>query len=90
MTKARIIFLFISIAVSEFNTLLNIATPETNFPLSDVASLKVVNSLGAPVYETQNLASNEIQLLNAGSGLYFVVIILKNGTVLTQKMMVQR
>ena len=63
---------------------------ETNFPLSDVASLKVVNSLGAPVYETQNLASNEIQLLNAGSGLYFVVIILKNGTVLTQKMMVQR
>ena len=63
---------------------------EANFPLSDVVSLKVVNALGAPVYETQNLASNEIQLLNAGSGFYFVVVILKNGTVLTQKMMVQR
>jgi len=63
---------------------------ETNFPLTEIVSLKVVNSLGAPVYETQNLASNEIQLLNSGSGLYFVVIILKNGTVLTQKMMVQR
>ena len=63
---------------------------ETNFPLSDVANFKIVSSLGTPVYETQNLASNEIQLLNSGSGLYFVVIILKNGTVLTQKMMVQR
>ena len=63
---------------------------ETNFPLSDIDNLKVVNPSGIPVYETQNLASNEIQLLNAGSGLYFVVIFLKDGTMLTQKMMLQR
>jgi len=63
---------------------------EANFPLSDIDNLKVVNPSGVPVYETQNLVSNEIQLLNAGSGLYFVVVILKDGTVLTQKMMLQR
>jgi len=63
---------------------------ETNFPLADIAHLKIINLLGVPVYETQNLASNEIQLANSGAGLYFVVIILKDGTVLTQKMMVQR
>jgi len=63
---------------------------ETNFPISDIAHLKVMNLLGIPVYETQSLASNEIQLQHSGSGLYFVVMMLKNGTVLTQKMMLQR
>jgi len=63
---------------------------ETNFPLADIDNLKVVNPSGVPVYETQNLVSNEIQLLNAGSGLYFVVATLKDGTALTQKMMLQR
>jgi len=63
---------------------------ETNFPLADIAHLKIINLLGVPVYETQKLASNEIQLANSGAGLYFVVIILKDGTVLTQKMMLQR
>ena len=63
---------------------------ETNFPLSEVAILKVVNSLGATVYDTQNLASNTIHLPISTSGQHFVVLILKEGTVLTQKIMIQR
>jgi len=49
-----------------------------------------MNLLGVSVYETQTLVSNTIQLNNASAGQHFVVIILKDGTVLTQKMMVQR
>ena len=63
---------------------------ETNFPLSDIGNLKITNIMGVPVYETQNVTSNTIQLQNAASGQYFVVMILKDGSVLTQKMMVQR
>jgi hypothetical protein len=63
---------------------------ETNFPLTDIVNLKVTNTLGAIVYETQNLTSNTIQLATSASGMFFVVIHLKDGTVLTQKMMVQR
>ena len=63
---------------------------ETNFPLSEVAILKVVNSLGATVYDTQNLASNTIHLPSSASGQHLVRVILKDGTVLTQKIMVQR
>jgi hypothetical protein len=61
---------------------------ETNFPLTEVAHLKITNTLGITVYETRHLVSNEIQLQNTCTGLYFVVMILKNGSVLTQKMMV--
>jgi len=63
---------------------------ETNFSLSDISNLKITNSLGATVYEVQNLFSNTIQLPTSVSGLHFVVAMLKTGTVLTQKMMVQR
>ena len=63
---------------------------ETNFPLSEIAILKVVNSLGATVYDTQNLTSNTIHLPISTSGQHFVVLILKEGTVLTQKMMIRR
>ena len=63
---------------------------ETNFPLSEISHLKITNTLGLTVYESKNLSSNEIQLPNSVSGLYFVVMVLKDGTVLTQKMMVQR
>ena len=63
---------------------------ETNFPLSDIALIKITNLLGVPVYETQSLVSKEIALQNSGAGLYFVVVVLKNGKILTQKMMVQR
>ena len=63
---------------------------ETNFPISEISQLKFTNPLGITVYETRNLASNEIQLPNSVPGLYFVVMVLKDGTVLTQKMMVQR
>jgi Zn-dependent metalloprotease len=63
---------------------------EANFPLSDIGNLKIVNLLGVPVYETQTLTSNTIQLRNSASGQHFVVMVLKDGTVLTQKMMVQR
>ena len=63
---------------------------ETNFPLSEISHLKITNTLGLTVYETKSIASNEIQLPNSVSGLYFVVMVLKDGTVLTQKMMVQK
>jgi hypothetical protein len=61
---------------------------ETNFPLSKIGNFKIINLLGATVYETQNLSSNTIQLTNAPAGQYFVVMILKDGTVITQKMMI--
>ena len=63
---------------------------ETNFPLSDIALIKITNLLGVTVYETQNPTSNTIQLPATASGQHFVVLILKTGKVLTQKMMVQR
>ncbi|MDR2970958.1 MAG: T9SS type A sorting domain-containing protein [Bacteroidales bacterium] len=63
---------------------------ETNFLLSDIANLKIVNLFGVSVYETKNQTSNTVQLQNAAPGQYFVVMILKDGTVLTQKMVVQR
>ena len=62
---------------------------ETNFSLSEITHLKITNLLGFPVYETKHIVSNEIQLSNAVSGMCFVIIHLKDGTVLTQKMMVQ-
>ena len=63
---------------------------ETNFPLSEIGTLKITNPLGITVYETQSLVSNEIQWATAVSGICFVIIHLKDGTVLSQKMMVQR
>ena len=63
---------------------------EANFPLSDIADFKITNFLGVSVYETKNLVSNTIQLQNSASGMFFVVIVLKDGNMLTQKMMVQR
>jgi hypothetical protein len=63
---------------------------EANFTLTDIANLKIINPMGIPVYETQNLSSNTIQLPNSASGQHFVIVILKNGTVLTQKMMLRR
>jgi len=63
---------------------------EINFPLSHISNLKILNPLGAIVYETQNLTSNTIQLPNFASGQHFVMVMLKDGTVLTQKMMLQR
>jgi hypothetical protein len=63
---------------------------ETNFPLSDIANFKITNFLGVSVYETKNLTTHTIQMQNSASGMFFVVIMLKDGSVLTQKMMVQR
>ena len=63
---------------------------ETNFPVTEVARLKITNTLGVSVYETQTLSSQEIQLPNASAGLYFVVVLLNDGTVLNQKMMIQK
>jgi len=63
---------------------------ETNFSLSDITNLKVMDMLGVTVYETKNITSNIISLENSAAGFYFVVIILKDGTVLTQKMMKQQ
>ena len=62
---------------------------ETNFPLSDIAHFKITNLMGATVYETQNVVSNTVQLPRPTAGTFFVVMILKNGAVLTQKMVVQ-
>ena len=63
---------------------------ETTFPLTNIANLKITNLLGAPVYESQNLSSNTIQLPTSATGTFFVVIMLKDGSQLTQKMMIQR
>ena len=63
---------------------------ETNFPLSEIGNLKISSLMGATVYESQNVTEHTIQLQNSASGMFFVVIILKDGSVLTQKMMVQR
>jgi len=63
---------------------------ETNFSLSQISNLKIINSLGTTVYETQNLPSNTIQLPASASGLHFVIVGLTDGTALTQKMMIQR
>ena len=63
---------------------------ETNFSLSEIAHLKITNLLGTVMYETQNLTSTGIQLPASASGLQFVIVVLKDGSVLTQKMMIQR
>ena len=63
---------------------------ETNFLLSDISHLKVMDMLGVTVYETKNITSNLISLENSVAGFYCVVIILKDGTVLTEKMMIRR
>ncbi|MCL2289831.1 MAG: M4 family metallopeptidase [Bacteroidetes bacterium] len=63
---------------------------DANFPLTDIGNLRIINLLGTTVYETQNFSSNTIQLQTSATGTFFVVIILKEGTVLTQKMMIQR
>jgi hypothetical protein len=63
---------------------------ETNFPLSDITNLKITNPLGITIYEDKNVTEHTIQLQNSSSGLYFVLVILKDGSVLTQKMVVQR
>jgi hypothetical protein len=62
----------------------------TNFPLTEIANFKVINLLGVPIYETQNVSSNTVQLQNAVSGQVFVVMILKDGSVLSQKMFIQK
>jgi len=49
-----------------------------------------VNLLGVTVLETHKVASPIIQLESAAAGQYFVVMFLKDGTMLTQKMMIQR
>ncbi|MCL2435763.1 MAG: T9SS type A sorting domain-containing protein [Lentimicrobiaceae bacterium] len=63
---------------------------ETNFPLTNIAHLKILTPLGATLYETQTLSSHTIQLPTSATGLHFVVIMLKDGAVLTQKMVIQR
>jgi len=45
--------------------------------------------MGATVYETQNVVSNTVQLPRPTAGTFFVVMILKDGAVLTQKMVVR-
>ena len=62
---------------------------EANFPLSDIAHIKITNLLGVSVYETQNVTDHTIQLQNSESGMFFVVMLLKDGNVLTQKMVIQ-
>jgi len=82
----------------EINTTLNfiiIPNPgtfqiESSFPHTDIGNLKIINSLRGTIYETQSLSSNTIQLPTSATGTFFVVIILKDGAVLTQKMVVQR
>ncbi|MCL1850685.1 MAG: T9SS type A sorting domain-containing protein [Bacteroidetes bacterium] len=55
-----------------------------------MANLKITNPLGITVYKTQDVTEHTLQLQNSASGMFFVVIVLKDGNMLTQKMMVQR
>jgi hypothetical protein len=63
---------------------------ETNFPPSNIAYLKITNLLGITVYEARNLSSSTIQLPSSAFGHHSVVIILKDGSVLSQNMIIQR
>jgi len=63
---------------------------QTNFPFTDIAHLKIITSIGATLYETQTLSSHTIQLPTSATGQHFVVIMLKDGNMLTQKMVIQR
>jgi len=63
---------------------------EPNFPLSDIAHLKVVDVMGTTVYETHNVTSNTIQLQTPAQGQFFVVVFLKEGGMITKKMLIQR
>ena len=63
---------------------------DANFPLTDIFNFKIMNLLGVPIYETQSLTSNTIQVPISASGHFFVVMILKDGSVLTQKIVIQR
>ena len=62
---------------------------ETNFPLSEIGTLTITNPLGVTIYKIKELVSNTIQLQTSVTGLYFVIVTLKDGSVLTQKMVVQ-
>jgi hypothetical protein len=55
-----------------------------------IIKIKVINLQGATIYETQQVTSNTIQLPTVASGQLIVAMILKDGVVLTQKMVVQR
>jgi uncharacterized membrane protein AbrB (regulator of aidB expression) len=46
--------------------------------------------LGVSVYETKSLFSNSIQMPTYLAGIYFVVMGLREGTALKQKMMIER
>jgi Zn-dependent metalloprotease len=65
-------------------------TIEANFPLTDIAHFKITNLLGVSMYDTKTLFTNYIQLPACPAGIYFVVMILKDGTALRQKMMIER
>jgi hypothetical protein len=45
--------------------------------------------LGVTVFETQNVTEHTLQLQNSATGVFFVVMILKDGTVIRQKMLIQ-
>jgi hypothetical protein len=63
---------------------------ETNFALTEIAYLKVIDMIGTTVYEVKNLFSNTIQLPPFANGLYFVVATLKDGSLLREKVVIQR
>jgi len=63
---------------------------DANFPLTDIINFKIINLLGTPIYETQNFTSNTMQLGTSASGYCFVIMVLKDGSVLTQKMVIQQ
>jgi hypothetical protein len=50
----------------------------------------VLDVIGATIYEVKNLFSNTIQLPFPANGLYFVVVGLKDGLLLREKVVIQR
>ena len=63
---------------------------ETNFHLSEISNLKITDLLGVPIYENQSLTSNTIQLHAAATGTFFLIMVLKNGMMVTRKMVIQK
>jgi len=61
-----------------------------NFPLTNIVDFKIINLMGTPIYETSKLVSNTVQIETSTSGHFFVIMVLNDGSVLTQKMVIQR
>ena len=57
---------------------------------TEMRAFKRITACDSTLYETQALSSHTIHLPTSATGQHFVVIMLKDGAMLTQKMVIQR